>query len=242
MKYLDKLTQPGLNIAFLWLKALIVVLAIVFYWVYDSAFLAAYGIGPEMNVRGVFESKLVSTWLGVHALEPLVCLLLLILLICIVLAAVHECLQKQKQGSASWAMLIRRSVGRPRPTNPYERAIWAVFLALLFLLCVAVGIAFLSGNAREQVQRQVDRFLEEGECTDLFSSASIGCYSVSGEAGDEHLLIFKGDNALVYMTKPQPGALGSAAAAQVVVVYKGGRKIVRSYKRPNSIKPIGSSE
>lgn len=103
MKMLDLLARPGVGVSLLWLKTLTVVLVVIFYWVYDSTLLAAYGIGPEMNVRGVFESKLVITWLSVHALKPLVWVLVAIFVALTIAGVAHDILKKRRYRKVQWS-------------------------------------------------------------------------------------------------------------------------------------------
>lgn len=40
------------------------------YWSFDSSYLAAFGVGPEIFNRPIFSSKLINTWLVVVMLKP----------------------------------------------------------------------------------------------------------------------------------------------------------------------------
>jgi hypothetical protein len=72
------------------------------YWIFDTTYLAAFGVGPEFYSRPIFSSSLINIWLFVSAIKPGIWIwMALSVLIFLLLFVTYYNSDKKKESSKS---------------------------------------------------------------------------------------------------------------------------------------------
>lgn len=175
------------------------------YWAFDSSYLAAFGIGPELYTRPLFSSSFINIWLCVAALKPGLWLWLALatLLYLVLFITAYEWHKKDVQHDNNIAtdqksIFDKISYASGKAFTP---ALVFYTSGMLTILAIAWITKFLSDNASELAQKQIQTYRTTGECKDAFNNAHSGCYTISDEQGDNHLLILNSKDTLIFMTR-----------------------------------------
>jgi hypothetical protein len=181
------------------------------YWSFDSSYLAAFGVGPELFNRPIFSSKLINTWLVVVLYKPgfwLIVALAVFLLIVLSFIFYHQAKSKSEK-----PVLLEP---KPEAEPEVERhAVTEVFVAadkalisslaflwvgLFLLLAPLLLIIYLSSQATILADKQINAYIEKGECIDTFNGSHIGCYAIPKESCKDNLIIFNDNRKLIYLS------------------------------------------
>jgi hypothetical protein len=178
------------------------------YWSFDSAYLAAFGVGPEIYSRPVFSSKLMLTWFVLGAITPSIWIMgIVALTLAVILFGIHY---KARRLSISLEQTIPVRIGTEdnspvRISEILDRSITpAVYLFLvpfLILLFLLVGMVFMSNKGRELAENQIKSYVDKGECLDTFNNNTRGCYSISDESEDNYLIISNSEKIVIYLNR-----------------------------------------
>ncbi len=196
------------------------------YWAFDSSYLAAFGVGPELYTRPLFSSSFINIWLCVAALKPglWLWLALAILLFFILFMSAYEWHKSDAQHdncivAEEQSVLDKIYSASGKAFTP---AVVFYFSGMLAILAIAWITKFLADNAAELAQKQIQTYRATGECKDAFNNSHSGCYTISNEDGDDHLLILNSKETLVFITrsiqKPQKSENNTPHPELVVVV------------------------
>lgn len=104
------------------------------------------------------------------------------------------------------------------------------FFGLAIIAFITFTILFFSNDSSMLAKKQIRAYIEEKKCTDAFNDLHLGCYSIPGEAGDDHLLILNNKDVIIYMSRKKKDG-GTEEKFSVTVKNKiTQEKIVRLYK------------
>lgn len=178
------------------------------YWAFDSAYLASFGVGPEIFSRPVFSSKLMITWVVLGAVNPVVLVLGLIAFILFVVLFVIFYGKRKAELKASQenSESVEQSSNQPmRMVDVFERSFtppaYLFLVPLIIFLLLMGGVAFMSGKAKTLASNQIESYVNHDICLDTFNNNISGCYSISGEPEGNYFIIVNSDKLLIYLSR-----------------------------------------
>jgi hypothetical protein len=180
------------------------------YWIFDTSYLAEFGIGPELYSRPIFSSSLINAWLFVSTIGPSIWIWMALsgILFSFLVIAFYEADHKKEQikpeensdiDKKSWTYKIESvfnlivKAGIP--------AIVFLFFGLFIIASTAIAVSFLSNESSKLASKQIKAYVNESTCKDAFNDYHLGCYSIPGEIGDDHLMILNGKDVIIYMSR-----------------------------------------
>lgn len=177
------------------------------YWSFDSTYLAAFGVGPEIFNRPIFSSKLINTWLVVQLIKSgfwlivALAVFLLIALTCIFYRQAKSKTEKpvplELEAEPERHKVAEVAVAADKALVP---SLTFLGVGLFSLLAPLLLIIYLSSQARTLADKQIDAYIEKGECIDTFDGSHIGCYAIPNESCKDNLIIFNDDRKLIYLS------------------------------------------
>lgn len=184
------------------------------YWIFDTSYLAEFGIGPELYSRPIFSSSFINAWLFVSAIGPSIWIWTALsgILFSFLMIAFYEAGSNKEHATLaesndvdtkSWAYKIELFF------NLITKAGIPAVVFLLFgfsiILSTSIAVSFLSKESSKLARKQIKAYINDGTCKDAFNDYHLGCYSILGEIGDDHLLILNGKDAIIYMSRQKQG-------------------------------------
>jgi hypothetical protein len=208
----------------------------LWYWAFDSAYLAAFGIGPEIFSRPVFSSKLMLTWFVLGAIKPgvwivgIVATALAVVLFGVQYRARRLVSSSTQAASAQIEVVDNQSL---RMIDIVDRsitpAVYLLLTPLFILLLLLCGMVFMSNKAGKLASDQVDAYLKDGICPDTFNNKMNGCYSISDEPDNNYFIIVNEEKLVIYLSRV--ATLDEVAISVTVKDKSLNKKIIREYKR-----------
>ncbi len=178
------------------------------YWSFDSAYLAAFGVGPEIYSRPVFSSKLMLTWFVLGAITPGIWIMgIIAFTLAVILFGIHYRARRLSIATEKTMPVLVGAEDNPtvRMSEILDRSITpAIYLFLvpfLILLFLLIGMVFMSNKGRELAENQIKAYVDNGECLDTFNNNTRGCYSISDESEDNYLIISNGEKMIIYLNR-----------------------------------------
>jgi hypothetical protein len=208
----------------------------LFYWSFDSAYLAAFGVGPEIFSRPVFSSKLMLTWFVLGAITPSIWIIGgAAVAMAIVLFGIHYRAKRPGNNtSQTTATQSDRVENQPvRMIDIIDRSltppIYLFLSPLLMLLFLLIGMTFMSKKAERLALNQIDAYVQKGSCPDTFNNQLNGCYSISDELASNYFIIANNEKMVIYLSRDQ---LENEVLVLVTIKDKlSNKKVVRELKR-----------
>lgn len=212
----------------------------VIYWIFDSSYLGAFGIGPELYSRPVFSSHLLNVWFFVTTLRPFlwiligVCVLIFLVLTIsnynadkIVAASVTD----QDKTESKFPKIIKAFNAIEKSIMP---AAFILYAGIFGALITALIAGYWSKEGGSIAVKQIENFRKNGTCKDAFNDRLLGCYTIKGEDEDNVLLILNTRDTIAYMTRKIQDGSGCPTLAVVVKNKLTQEKIIRQYVKAES--------
>lgn len=206
------------------------------YWSFDSAYLAEFGVGPEIFSRPVFSSKLMLTWFVLGAIAPSIWIIgMVAIALAIVLFGIHY---RARRLAASTLQTITiqpdRIENQPvRMMDIIDRslipAIYLFLSPLLILLFLLLGMTFMSNKAERLALNQINAYVQKGSCPDTFNSQLNGCYAISDESASNYFIIANSEKMVIYLSREE-----RENEVMIFVTIKdklSNKKVIRELKR-----------
>lgn len=209
------------------------------YWIFDTSYLAEFGIGPELHSRPIFSSSFINAWLFVSTIGPSIWIWTALsgILFSFLMIAFYEAGSKKEKtkpeeksdiDTKSWAYKIESFV------NLIVKAGIPAVVFLLFGLFIiaftAVAVTFLSNESSKLASKQIKAYINDGTCKDAFNDYHLGCYNIPGEIGDDHLLILNGKDTIIYMSRQKQDCATEETFTITIKSKITHEKIVRIFK------------
>jgi len=209
------------------------------YWIFDTSYLATFGIGPEFYSRPIFSSSLINVWLFISVLKPFIwiwlilslIIFIIILISCFNLSRKKQSLDTEEDADVDDTTFIYKvelffnllvKAGVP--------ALAFLLLGLSFIAFLTFSILFFENDSSELAKKQLKAYIKDKECKDAFNDYHQGCYTISGEKGDDHLLLLNNKDVIIYMSRQKPEAEKEETFTVTVKNKLTQEKIVRLYK------------
>ncbi|MVF12335.1 hypothetical protein FT643_09275 [Ketobacter sp. MCCC 1A13808] len=195
------------------------------YWTFEASYFGYFGVSPEIFSRPIFSSGFISVWLFVSSAYPAFLTWSGLMGILFVFLTVFnfeppefaktkssdgdqpqtrektsEQNSKTKKLSKHTLQLMYNLVDAISKSLNLPLVFWAGgFLVLMISLLLFVG----ADNAgRKLAKEQIDNYSKENfECLDGINNNNIGCFSISGIKGDDHLVITNNKTHLIYLSR-----------------------------------------
>lgn len=175
------------------------------YWFFDSHYLGAFGVGPELFSRPLFSSRLINLWLtsilmkpGIQIWAALCAILFLALLVNFYSIRKKGAPPKEPVDKTPSNWLLKFIFVLEKAYTPSAALL---ITGLTLLLALTAALQYISNKAKELANTQIESFVKDGECKDTFNKDHSGCYSISNELGDENLLILNNADTVIFITK-----------------------------------------
>jgi len=197
---------------------MLIPLAKLIYWVFDTAYLGGFGVSPDIYSRPIFSSGFVSTWLVVESLGIMIVgWSILAFVLFIILTAVNvkpnrDFLTNEEEDNKRGAIVSEDFSLKEKIFNFFDRIlesvshsldwpviIWSSGLSIFLLLAFAMIWASEKGNKLANEQR--DLYLNNGICADKFNSSNSGCFKITGIKGKDHFIIANSKTHLIYLSR-----------------------------------------
>ncbi len=232
-----------LKMVFLLVPAAMFTLYQLFYWSFEAAYFGYFGISPELFRRPAMSSDFVNVWLFVVSLTPAFFAWSFVMLVVFVLSVMRNYREINKINSCD----IEGKPEIQRGASKIKYAIacsWKFPIGIwssVFFTFLAILSAF-NGAATEGMglaKKQIDGYRQYNyDCFDGFDNNNLGCFSIEGVDGGDHLIISNNDTHLVYFSREPMSSDNNVAEIQHVnivlhVVEKAPGevfKILRQYK------------
>lgn len=180
------------------------------YWAFDSAYLASFGVGPEIFSRPVFSSKLMVTWVVLGAVTPVVWVLGLIafLLFVVLFVIFYRKRKSEIKASQGYPDTVEKTLNQPmKMMDVFERSFtppsYLFLVPLIIFLLLIGGAAFMSGKAKTLASNQVEAYVKHEICLDTFNNNINGCYSISDEPEGTYLVVVNSEKLLIYLSREE---------------------------------------
>lgn len=209
------------------------------YWIFDTSYLATFGIGPEFYSRPIFSSSLINVWLFISALKPFIwiwLILSLIIFMLILIVCFNASRKKQSLGPEGntevddTAFIYKVELFFNLLVKAGVPALAFLLIGLSFIALITFSILFFESDSSELAKRQLKAYIEDKKCKDAFNDYHEGCYTISGEKGDDHLLLLNNKDVVIYMSRQKLDAEKEETFTVTVKNKLTQEKIVRLYK------------
>lgn len=204
------------------------------YWSFDSAYLAAFGVGPEIFSRPVFSSKLMLTWFVLGAINPGIGILgAIALALFVVLLGTQYKARKAKAREVTCNQPGQSENEQVRVIDIIDRsftpAMYLFLLPLFILIFLLLAMIFMANKAEKLASDQINAYVEKGNCPDTFNNQTNGCYSISDEPDNNYFIIANNEKLVIYLSRQE--------TEKEVLVYAtvkdklSNKKVIRGFKR-----------
>lgn len=188
------------------------------YWVFDTSYLAGFGISPDIYSRPIFASGFVSTWLVVESLGFIFfawSFLAIVFFIILTSANIsprryedkdqdhikntEKVLSDQstlKEHLYDFLQRVSDAAGR---SIEWPLIIWGAGFS--FFLFFMLSMLWASNKGSELAISQRDLYLKHGFCADKFNSSNLGCFAIHKVEGENHFIIANSKTHLIYLSR-----------------------------------------
>lgn len=236
----------------------------VIYWTFETAYLASFGISPEVFNRPVFSSNFISVWLFTTSILPAFIFWLALILIGFLMLTFSNFEQYETIPSTKNSKKNIESIEHINKKTKLEKfryhlkdfflrlfnaAIDSIYIPFLFLviglliLITSLGL-FLWANkeGRSLGETQLNNYIHKNICLDSFNNSNEGCFTIEGIEGDDHFVIINNKTHLIYTSKKttpkkDEGSIINNTKTKLHIIEKEPNqalKISRTYKTKNS--------
>lgn len=177
----------------------------LWYWGFDSSYLAGFGVGPEIYSRPVFASKLMLTWFVLGAIKhglwlfPGIATLLFFVLFWTRYRAIKKSLKTEQEGTQKSEGKIFEIIDLIDKSFTPSVAV-VVIPGLIILLTLGPQI-FTSQQGKRLASLQLNAYIDENICPDTFTIEHTGCYSISGEPDSNYFVIANDGRAIIFLSR-----------------------------------------
>lgn len=214
----------SLKIAIIYVVCVILPLLQLSYWSFEAGYFGFFGISPELLNRPLFSSLFINIWVFATLLEPAFIVWTLIMAVAFILLIISFNYKPPKQlisnpdapiGQDKDKHILYKLTASVLLSGKLTLVSWAVvflaFLAPLFAITKA------SNEGADLARKQIQLYQQaDFECFDGFQENSVGCFSIDGIDGSDHLVIANNRSHLVYFSRQWSKSVKSTGTVRLV--------------------------
>jgi hypothetical protein len=197
------------------------------YWTFETAYFGYFGVGPEIFNRPVFSSGFISVWLVAASIGPAFIVwsgLMLIVFIVLIFVNYNEpafylrkeindvppdvdnCIYQDSEETKNWKYGFKAHL-----SNVFDSVSKSINVPLFFwlggfIIALILVLLFVGAGTKGEklAKNQVENYLKNKfECHDGFNDNNIGCFSIQGIDGNDHLVITNNKTHLIFLSRTQ---------------------------------------
>ncbi len=213
-------TKNGVNSLFTLKLVVTIVMFIVsmpiishYYWIFETSYLSALGIDPEIFSRPIFSSNTMNAILFFTSIVPVmwsIAILLLGFLMFVLLDGLFESTLSYRNNSNE---AIKRKFGRALRMLSKAKfnggylsrlfVIWFVCsLGFVFTALYAASVQFVRNKGYSIAEYKMSGYLKENpDCIGSWSRRVSGCYTIEGVEGEDHYVVLNNDTHIVFFSR-----------------------------------------
>lgn len=186
------------------------------YRVFDTTYLAAFGVGPEFYSRPIFSSSLINIWLFVSAIKPgiWIWMVLTVLIFFLFFIGYYNSGKKKEASDPESQVDVDTTTFLFKVESFFNVAFKAGPPALVFFFSglaiisfATFAILFFSNDSSILAKKQIKAYIEKKQCMDAFNDFHLGCYTIPGETGNDHLLILNNKDVIIFMSREKQNGI-----------------------------------
>jgi hypothetical protein len=193
------------------------------YWTFETAYFGYFGISPEIFSRPIFSSGFISVWLFADSILPVfwvwtflmgaVFFVLFVINFQIIEPKKSEVIDDRQIDCNDDEVNLEDSTIKKKIlafitklADSWLKSInlpimlWGSGLILFFT--VLLLFIWTSNHGAELAKKQMDSYIQDDfKCIDGFNSNNIGCFTIEGIDGEDHLVITNSKTHLIFLSR-----------------------------------------
>jgi cbb3-type cytochrome oxidase subunit 3 len=178
------------------------------YWIFEVSYFGYFGISPELFSRPVFSSNLIDIWIFAILLQPAFMVLIIVMAVILIPVIWINLYAHNNQnvdsdeniGTDKTKHFLTKLVTLLKPAEHLAILGWLLVMLTFFVLLIL--FVYTSKEGRKLAKMQIEGYSRvDYKCFDGLDDNNIGCYSIDGIDGSNHLVITNNKTHLIYLSQ-----------------------------------------